>query len=71
VSEAVGHVADIYGDTAIVSRDEGEHVVTFVIGGGTENGGIEASMRYDEARFAEFRELLDRAAMPGQVTTGG
>lgn len=63
MSEKVGAIADMYGDEATVTRHAtGVVIVTF------ESGGDEAALAFTPLLFDEFRELLDRAAMPGQVS---
>ena len=53
---------DSYGDRIVVYRDgDGEVVVRFYDDLGDEY----TSMLFQEDKLAEFRELLDRAAMPG------
>ncbi len=52
---------DSYGDRIVVYRENGEVVVRFYDDIGDEY----TSMVFREDKLAEFRELLDRAAMPG------
>jgi hypothetical protein len=52
----VGRVRDVNGWVTEVQRDPGGLITIF---SGQET-------KWDAARLAEYRELLDRAAMPGQ-----
>lgn len=67
-SAVVGSCTDKCGDDIDVYLDGDEVLVDFTVDGDTVDGD-EVTMRFDREHFAAFRELLDRAAMPAQVSS--
>ncbi len=64
-----GEASDVHGQSIVVIADDyGDELIVVVAAGRVGLSAAEPGVVLNGAKLDKLRELLDRAAMPGQVT---